>query len=108
MECPAGTSQMDCPQKHHYTESDWLAMTGKDPDNWDFTGVDPDPWLVLRGGSIRPPLLAGNPLFLRRASNRFHRDPGVLQLATNAYAPCRNPSGSSGAGGRSIRRSSEP
>jgi hypothetical protein len=41
MECPAGTMQADCPQKNQLTESDWLAITGKDPENWDFTGADP-------------------------------------------------------------------
>jgi len=40
MECPAGTAQKDCPQKNQYTESDWLAMTGKDPEHWDFSGID--------------------------------------------------------------------
>jgi hypothetical protein len=41
MECPAGTNQADCPQKNELTDADWLAITGKDPEHWDFTGVDP-------------------------------------------------------------------
>jgi hypothetical protein len=40
-ECPAGTNQADCPQKNQLTELDWLAITGKDPENYDFSGVDP-------------------------------------------------------------------
>jgi hypothetical protein len=40
-ECPAGTPQADCPQKHQLTEADWLSITGKDPDHWDFSGADP-------------------------------------------------------------------
>ena len=40
-ECPVGTAQADCPQKHQLTEADWTNITGKDPDHWDFTGIDP-------------------------------------------------------------------
>jgi hypothetical protein len=40
-ECSAGTPQEDCPQKRQLTEADWLLITGKDPDHWDFTGIDP-------------------------------------------------------------------
>ena len=40
-ECPAGTSAADCPQKSRLTEGDWLTITGKDPENYDFTGADP-------------------------------------------------------------------
>jgi hypothetical protein len=40
-ECPAGTNQADCPPKNQLTEADWLAITGKDPENYDFSGVDP-------------------------------------------------------------------
>jgi hypothetical protein len=37
----SGTLQKDCPQKNQFTEADWLLMTGKDPEHWDFTGADP-------------------------------------------------------------------
>jgi hypothetical protein len=40
MECPAGTPQANCPQKNQFTEADWVLMTGKDPEHWDFTGAD--------------------------------------------------------------------
>ena len=40
-ECPSGTSAGDCPQKNRLTEGDWLSITGKDPENYDFTGADP-------------------------------------------------------------------
>jgi hypothetical protein len=40
-ECPAGTAQADCPQKTQLTEGDWLAITGRDPERYDFGGVDP-------------------------------------------------------------------
>jgi hypothetical protein len=40
-ECPAGTNQLDCPQKNQLTEADWLTITGHDPENYDFSGVDP-------------------------------------------------------------------
>jgi hypothetical protein len=39
-ECSAGTPQGDCPQKAELTDSDWLAITGKDPEHYDFSGVD--------------------------------------------------------------------
>jgi len=39
-DCPAATAQADCPQKSQLTEDDWLKITGKDPDNYDFTGAD--------------------------------------------------------------------
>ena len=39
-ECPMGTAQADCQQKNQLLESDWLAITGKDPENYDFTGAD--------------------------------------------------------------------
>jgi hypothetical protein len=38
---PSGTAESDCPQKNQFTEADWLLMTGKDPEHWDFTGADP-------------------------------------------------------------------
>jgi hypothetical protein len=38
---PSGTAQKDCPQKNQFTEADWLLMTGKDPEHWDFSGADP-------------------------------------------------------------------
>jgi hypothetical protein len=38
---PSATAQKDCPQKNQFTEADWLLMTGKDPEHWDFTGADP-------------------------------------------------------------------
>jgi hypothetical protein len=41
LECPAGTAQADCPQKTQLTEGDWQAITGKDPEHYDFTGIDP-------------------------------------------------------------------
>jgi hypothetical protein len=40
-ECPAGTNQADCPQKNQLTDSDWLKITGADPENYNFTGADP-------------------------------------------------------------------
>ncbi|HXN33348.1 MAG TPA: hypothetical protein VN894_15870, partial [Polyangiaceae bacterium] len=39
-ECPPGTAQADCPQKGKLTDDDWLKITGKDPENYDFTGAD--------------------------------------------------------------------
>ena len=39
-DCAAGTAQADCPQKSQLTEDDWLKITGKDPENYDFTGAD--------------------------------------------------------------------
>ena len=39
-ECSSGTAQADCPQKDQLTEPDWQKITGKDPDNYDFTGAD--------------------------------------------------------------------
>jgi hypothetical protein len=40
-ECPAGTAAADCPQKNLLSQGDWLALTGQDPENYDFTGADP-------------------------------------------------------------------
>jgi hypothetical protein len=40
-ECAMGTAQADCPQKTQLTETDWTAITGKDPEHYDFTGIDP-------------------------------------------------------------------
>jgi hypothetical protein len=57
MECPAGTAQADCPQKNQLTEMDWLAITGKDPENWDFTGIDPH---MLESWDPRPGLCNPN------------------------------------------------
>jgi hypothetical protein len=37
---PAGTPQADCPQKNQLVDADWLAITGKDPEHYDFTGAD--------------------------------------------------------------------
>jgi hypothetical protein len=39
-ECPAGTNPADCPQKNQLSDSDWLAITGTDPENYDFSGAD--------------------------------------------------------------------
>jgi hypothetical protein len=39
-ECTAGTPQADCPQKGQLTDSDWLAITGQDPEHYDFSGAD--------------------------------------------------------------------
>jgi hypothetical protein len=39
-ECTAGTAQADCPQKSQLTDSDWLAITGRDPEHYDFSGAD--------------------------------------------------------------------
>jgi hypothetical protein len=39
-ECSAGTSAADCPQKSQLTESDWLSITGRDPEHYDFSGAD--------------------------------------------------------------------
>ncbi|MGA7122055.1 MAG: hypothetical protein WBY94_18250, partial [Polyangiaceae bacterium] len=39
-DCAAGVAQADCPQKSQLTEDDWLKITGKDPENFDFTGAD--------------------------------------------------------------------
>jgi hypothetical protein len=39
-ECQATTAAADCPQKSQLTDSDWLAITGKDPEHYDFSGVD--------------------------------------------------------------------
>jgi hypothetical protein len=38
--CPAGTQAADCPQKTVLSEADWLLITGRDPENYDFTGAD--------------------------------------------------------------------
>ena len=40
-ECSAGQARADCPQKDTLSEDDWLTITGKDPENYDFTGADP-------------------------------------------------------------------
>jgi hypothetical protein len=40
-DCPAGTSQADCPPKAELTEADWQAITGRDPEHDDFSGIDP-------------------------------------------------------------------
>ncbi len=39
-ECPRGTAAADCPQKALLSEVDWQTITGRDPENYDFTGVD--------------------------------------------------------------------
>jgi hypothetical protein len=39
-ECSAGTAAADCPQKSQLTDSDWLSITGKDPEHYDFSNVD--------------------------------------------------------------------
>jgi hypothetical protein len=39
-ECPAGTSAADCPQKSVLSDSDWLGITGNDPEHYDFAGAD--------------------------------------------------------------------
>ncbi len=39
-DCGAGVNQADCPQKSQLTEDDWLKITGKDPENYDFSGAD--------------------------------------------------------------------
>jgi hypothetical protein len=39
-ECSAGTNAADCPQKSQLTDADWLLITGKDPEHYDFSGVD--------------------------------------------------------------------
>ena len=40
-ECPMGIQGFDCPQKATLTASDWLTITGKDPEHYDFSGADP-------------------------------------------------------------------
>ncbi|MDP9000925.1 MAG: hypothetical protein M3O46_12520 [Myxococcota bacterium] len=40
-ECQAGTPQADCPQKDQLTDGDWKAITGTDPERYDFSGIDP-------------------------------------------------------------------
>ena len=40
-ECPIGTNAQDCPQKATLTGGDWLKITGKDPEQYDFSGADP-------------------------------------------------------------------
>ncbi len=39
-DCPAGTAAADCTQKTQLTEADWLLITGKDPEHYDFSGAD--------------------------------------------------------------------
>jgi hypothetical protein len=39
-DCAAGTNPADCPQKSTLTASDWLRITGNDPEHYDFTGAD--------------------------------------------------------------------
>jgi hypothetical protein len=39
-ECPAGRNSPDCPQKNLLSQSDWQAITGADPEHYDFTGID--------------------------------------------------------------------
>jgi hypothetical protein len=39
-ECPAGTNAADCPQKSVLSDADWLRITGRDPEHYDFTGAD--------------------------------------------------------------------
>ena len=39
-ECPAGTNATDCPQKERLVDADWTKIIGKDPVNYDFTGMD--------------------------------------------------------------------
>jgi len=39
-ECPAGTAAADCPQKDQLADADWTKIIGKDPVNYDFTGMD--------------------------------------------------------------------
>jgi hypothetical protein len=40
-ECPAGTNAADCPQKSALSQGDWQAITGADPEHYDFSGIDP-------------------------------------------------------------------
>jgi hypothetical protein len=40
-ECPANTNQADCPQKDQLADTDWLKITGADPDNYNYSGADP-------------------------------------------------------------------
>mgnify|MGYP001248758273 CR=1 FL=1 len=62
--------QNNCPQKDKLTESDWTAITGADPEHYDFTGADfhmiesedprtnnPGPWA---NASMCPPTAANN------------------------------------------------
>jgi hypothetical protein len=39
-ECPAGTNQIDCPQKTQLTDADWTSITGADPEHYVFAGAD--------------------------------------------------------------------
>jgi hypothetical protein len=39
-DCAAGTDPADCPQKSRLTDADWLLITGRDPEHYDFTGAD--------------------------------------------------------------------
>ena len=38
--CASGTAAADCPQKDTLAASDWLAITGNDPEHYDFSGAD--------------------------------------------------------------------
>jgi hypothetical protein len=38
--CPAGTPQLDCPQKDTLTAADWTLIMGRDPEHYDFRGAD--------------------------------------------------------------------
>jgi hypothetical protein len=40
-ECNNGQAAADCPQKDQLAPADWLAITGTDPENYNFTGADP-------------------------------------------------------------------
>jgi hypothetical protein len=61
-ECPAGTLQADCPQKERLAEADWQAITGRDPEHYDFTGVDFHMLesIDARGGSACSPTASDN------------------------------------------------
>ncbi len=52
-DCPSGTAPADCPQKSTLSSNDWLAILGKDPINYDFTGMDPH---MFESESPRGPL----------------------------------------------------
>jgi len=40
-ECSLRTNSSDCPQKNFFSQSDWQAITGADPEHYDFSGIDP-------------------------------------------------------------------
>ena len=40
-ECNSGQAAADCPQKNQLAESDWLSITGMDPEDYNFSGADP-------------------------------------------------------------------